>query len=128
MRLPLLAAALAVTATAVPSDAAFYPVCGVQLVAAATGTEKSCHSGNTPTSPNVRRFTIQGVQGTVEATLTCFNYPRTNGFAATTVTGTERKQISMTEWGSCLATLTAVTDGATASGLSTFTPIWFQEP
>jgi hypothetical protein len=122
MRLPLLAAAVALAASAVPAEAMYLPVCGTHLAAAAAGTVSSCSSGNNPVTPATRTLSVTVVTGTVEASIQCFS-PSWSPVATATFSEGQRGSVSVPEYGSsCSARLTAKTDGATATGVSSFSP------
>lgn len=129
MRLPLLAAALAaVAATAVPADAAYYPVCVTHLEAAASGTSRSCSTGNNPVSPATRIFDVDVHTGAVEATITCFT-PWYNSTRSGVYAAGESGRLTLGENGnSCSASLRALAAGTTATGLSHFTPRIYTGP
>lgn len=127
MRLPLLAAALAAAAaTALPADAALYPVCGTALAATAAGQSKSCTTGNTPqlSSRANRRFDVTVTAGTVDARITC-NHPTGAVSQTVRLTAPAYGVVRVVErvGYSCVGTLTAVSDVAAAAGVSTYTPI-----
>lgn len=126
MRLPLLAVALAaVAASAVPADAAYYPVCQVALTP--VDASKSCTSGNNPVDPANRIVNVTVASGTVQATVQCFSYSAPS--QTKVFTAGQRGQVSVPEYGSsCRATLTALAPNTAATAVSYFTPRLVQEP
>jgi hypothetical protein len=130
MRLPLLVAAgAALAATAAPADAAYYPVCAVNVAPGVPSD--TCRTGNTPMlTRTMNRVTdLVVVSGTAKVSVTCFNYPYANTTGSRTLTGPGRVVFNTTEYGgSCTTTLTAVTAGAVANATSTFTVRIVPEP
>ena len=133
MRLSLAAAALAtVAATAVPADAAYYPVCATRLALAATGASTYCTAGNTQHlgTQTLRHMDVEVLSGTVRARIECTNpyYPYTPVFSEKDVSGPVRVRVTTVERpnSSCKAILTALSYDTTAVGVSTFSYVFIQ--
>lgn len=130
MRLPLLVAAVAATAaSALPAEAAVYPVCATHIELAAPGASKSCTTGNTPFERGNRQVDVVVASGTVDASVTCFNYPYANTTTSRRLSAGQHYRLRLTERGNtCVAKLTAVTGDAAATAVSWVTPILVDYP
>jgi hypothetical protein len=129
MRLPLLAGALvALGITALPAHAAIYPVCGASLVNAASGTTTYCFAGAAPNNlRSDRTFAVTTATGKVDVTLTCHSSVSGDSTAHTVVDATNgpaRGSVGLRLYtgSTCTGTLTALAEGTTAYGFSTFVP------
>lgn len=128
MRIPLIAAAVALT-SAIPANAAAGPVCHAALANAATGASRACTTysvGETDSSGSfTRTLTLEVASGAATATLHCFTYYR-SWTGTLTVTGPGVDYLATSDDERCDVTLTATASGTTATATSTFAwrPHW----
>jgi hypothetical protein len=120
LRLALVLAAAAAV-PALPAHAAIYPVCATKLVNATTGTVASCPTKGPGPLGNrnvyvTRTMTVEVATGSVDATLTCDGYT----FGPYTVAAGETKVRTIAGGNSCTVSLTALAEGTSATGTSTF--------
>jgi hypothetical protein len=120
LRLALVLAAAAAV-PALPASAAVYPVCATKLVDAAAGVTASCPTKGPGPLGNrnvyvTRTMTVEVATGQVDASLTCDGVDHGHF----PVAAGETKVQTITGGNSSTVALTALKDGTSATGTSTF--------
>lgn len=126
LALPLVAAAAALTAAAVPAQAAVYPVCTVSVLHSDAGAPaNTCTAGNSPQisgAITLRVLSVEVAAGAVHASLVCGYGVNQRSTSKTLYARAGLQEISVLENESttCRNSLTPVADDTTAVGVSTY--------